>query len=83
MLISSFKNNYDYVFIDSPPVLPVADMNILSEIVDGIVFVIKADDTPKNLVKKAIKSLSAGDVVGIVLNGFQMPSKKYSKYYGY
>lgn len=81
-LVSSFKAQFDYVLIDSPPVLPVADVNILSEIVDGLLFVVKAGKTPKDLVLKAIKSIPSDKIVGIILNGAETSSMKYSKYYG-
>ncbi|MFQ5900233.1 MAG: CpsD/CapB family tyrosine-protein kinase [Thermodesulfobacteriota bacterium] len=80
-LIDSSRNRFDCVIIDCPPILPVVDMNILAEIVDGVLLVVKADKTPKDLVMKALKSLTTGEVVGLVLNNANVSSKKY--YYKY
>lgn len=72
------KSDFDYVIIDSPPILPLVDMNILSRIVDGLLLVVKAGSTPKDLVRKAINSLPAKNVAGIILNGADdIHMKKY------
>lgn len=63
------KNDFDYVIVDSPPILPLVDMNILSRLVDGLLLVVKAGSTPKDLVRKAINSLPARNVAGVILNG--------------
>lgn len=79
--LDTLKAEFDYIIIDSPPILALADMNVLSKIVDGIILVVKAGKTPKDMVLKAVKSLPVGDVVGIVLNAVDFSFKKY--YYHY
>lgn len=72
------KSDFDYVIVDSPPILPLVDMNILSRIVDGLLLVVKAGSTPKDLVKKAINSLPARNIAGVILNGADdIHMKKY------
>lgn len=72
------KNDFDYVLVDSPPILPLVDMNILSRIVDGLLLVVKAGSTPKDLVRKAVNSLPAKNIAGIILNGADdIHMKKY------
>ena len=56
-------------------------MSILSEIVDGILFVVRADKTPKDVVLKALNSNLACDIVGIILNGAAISTQKYAYYY--
>jgi Mrp family chromosome partitioning ATPase len=56
-LLNTLKTQFDYVIIDCPPILHLADMNVLSRIVDGILLVVKAGKTPKDLVLKAINSM--------------------------
>ncbi|CAG1066045.1 Putative tyrosine-protein kinase YveL [uncultured bacterium] len=63
------KSDFDYVIVDSPPILPLVDMNILSKMVDGLLLVVKAGSTPKDLVRKAVNSLPNKNVSGVVLNG--------------
>lgn len=79
-LVETFKSQFDYVIIDAPPILPVVDMNILSDIVDGVILVVRADKTPRDLVLKALKSITMDNVVGIVLNAANMLSRRYYYY---
>ncbi len=72
--------NYKYIIIDTPPIIPLADINIYSTLVDGILLVIQAGKTPRSLVKRAISTLAADKIVGAVLNGVEPIHSKY--YYG-
>jgi len=77
-VIDNVKAHFDYVIVDSPPILPLVDMNIVSRMVDGLVLVVKAGATPKDIVKKAVNSLPVKNLVGIVLNGADdIHMKKY------
>lgn len=76
-VLNLLKNQFDYVIIDSPPILPLADVNILSKMVDGLVLVVRAGKTPKDIVCKAVNSVSNGNFIGIVLNGTERSLKKY------
>ncbi len=67
-LLTALRDRFDYILIDSPPVLPFADMTVLGGIVDGIVFVVRAGKTPRHLVRTAIKDLGEAGVMGMVLN---------------
>ncbi|CAG1770273.1 Putative tyrosine-protein kinase YveL [uncultured bacterium] len=63
------KCDFDYVIVDSPPILPLVDMNLISKMVDGLLLVVKAGATPNDLVRKAVYSLPNRNVAGVVLNG--------------
>lgn len=63
------KSDFDYVIVDCPPILPLVDMNLLSRMVDGLLLVVKAGATPKDLVRKAVNSLPNKNVSGVILNG--------------
>lgn len=80
-ILSSLKEEFDILIIDSPPILSLADMNILSKLVDGILLVVRAGETPKDIVLKAVHSLSSGNIVGVILNGAERSKKKYDRYY--
>lgn len=82
MLINALKVEFDYVFLDAPPILPIADVNILTRLADGLLLVVRAGKTPKDIVKKAVNSLSDANIVGIVLNGTDRLMEKYYGYYG-
>lgn len=68
-ILERAKSDFDYVIVDSPPILPLVDMNILSRMVDGLLLVVKAGSTPKDLVRKAVNSLPKKNISGVVLNG--------------
>jgi capsular exopolysaccharide synthesis family protein len=78
--LAQLAKEFDYVIIDTPPVLPLADMNIFSNLVDGILLVVRAGKTPRDLVRKAKESLPSQKVLGIILNDMEI---NFTKYYGY
>src|SRR3989304_3402836 len=79
-IITTAREHYKYIIIDTPPIMPMADINIYSTLIDGILLVILAGKTPRSLVKRAISSLAADKLVGHVLNGVEPVHSKY--YYG-
>ncbi|MBU2487764.1 MAG: AAA family ATPase [Proteobacteria bacterium] len=64
------RKEYDYVLIDSPPVLPVADATVISTIVDGVVIVYEVGKIARTLLKRAKLTLDnvRANVVGVILN---------------
>ena len=83
-LLASLRGFGDetFVIIDSPPIHATSDPVVLSKMVDSIVFVIMADRTPRESVRRAMASLDRQKIVGVVLNQMEMaPSLKlYSSY---
>jgi capsular exopolysaccharide synthesis family protein len=77
VVMNTLKTQFDYVIVDAPPILHIADMNFISRIVDGLVLVVRAGKTPKDLVLKAVNSLSNGNMVGIILNSADISLRKY------
>jgi protein-tyrosine kinase len=78
------KESYDYVLVDTPPVVPVADTRALSQWVDGFILVVSAHRTPRPLLDEALAAMEADKVLGIVYNGDDLPvSRKYRYYYSY
>ncbi|MFQ5466241.1 MAG: polysaccharide biosynthesis tyrosine autokinase [Thermodesulfobacteriota bacterium] len=71
------RDEYDYVLIDCPPILNMADVNIISKVLDGLLLVVRAGKTPRDMVQKAVKSVSQNKFIGIALNDSEAPSKKY------
>ncbi|MGZ3534428.1 MAG: CpsD/CapB family tyrosine-protein kinase [Thermodesulfobacteriota bacterium] len=71
-----------YVIFDSPPIISTTEPTQLSKMVDGIIFVVMADRTPKGTVQRALKSIDHQKIIGIVFNQMDLnPSSHYSKYY--
>ncbi len=76
---------FQYVVIDSPPILSVADPLILSTKVDGVVLVILAAKTPREAVRKAKGALQnvGATVLGAMINKVDLENSHYSYYYRY
>ena len=83
-LINDFKEEYDYIIIDTPPVGSINDARILATKCDGTIFVIRAGQTKKNNILNAYKELEKvnANVVGSVVNGVKDSNDKYYYYYG-
>jgi capsular exopolysaccharide synthesis family protein len=78
-LLDEAKKSYDLVFIDSPPLLPVVDTKILRKIADMVLFVVRADGTPRDAVVRSLGELR--DVAGVVFN--QVSPGSFRRYYYY
>jgi protein-tyrosine kinase len=72
---------FDWVLVDSPPCLPVADARLLADVCDGIVLVVKAGSTPLELVQKAQQTFQGKKILGVVLNGVEEDGLGYRSYY--
>lgn len=56
-LLESLRPRFDYILIDAPPILPLADMNVLANLADLLVLVVRAGVTPQEIVVKAMDML--------------------------
>lgn len=84
-VMEEMKGYFDVVIFDAPPVLSVADAQILSNKCDGTILVLSAGETEKaGLVKaKEALALSQANLIGVVLNNFQLQKGHYYyQYYG-
>jgi capsular exopolysaccharide synthesis family protein len=59
---------FDWIVIDAPPLLPMADVSFWSRQSDGLLLVIREGQTPKALLKKGLETLDNPKIVGLVLN---------------
>lgn len=76
---------YDYVIIDTPPINAVADAQIISTYVDGVILVAKSGNTTQDELNEAVDTVRrvGGNLCGAVLNGLDMKSVKYAYKYKY
>jgi capsular exopolysaccharide synthesis family protein len=78
---------FDWVIIDTPPVLAVTDAVIIAPHVSGLVFVVGAEMTRRAHAERAIETIQSGrpNIIGAVLNRVDLNRNKYyySRYYGY
>jgi capsular exopolysaccharide synthesis family protein len=82
VVITKLRQHFEWILVDSPPVLAVTDSLILSEQLDGALLVVRAGETPKESVEEALTLLGEKRVAGIVLNETKSLDLTYSKYYG-
>ena len=74
--------NFDWIVIDAPPLLPMADVSFWSRQADGLLLVVREGATPKSILRKGLETLDNPKVVGVVLNeAHQVESSYYSDYY--
>lgn len=80
---NSLKEHYDYVFIDSPPVLVVTDAAILAAQVDGVLLVVNSGQTRIDHAQEAKEQLTkaSAHIMGVVLNQVKKVDRKYNYYY--
>jgi exopolysaccharide/PEP-CTERM locus tyrosine autokinase len=76
-LIQDLKSKYEnrYIIIDSSPILATTEPSVLTEIVDGIILVVKSGDTPRETIQQAVRLLNKNKILGVVLNNMQFKTK--------
>ena len=67
-LLAEVRQRYDFVVLDTPPLLPVFDSALLANAVDGVLVVVAANQTPRKLLGEALNMLDPSKVLGIVFN---------------
>jgi tyrosine-protein kinase Etk/Wzc len=86
-VLAELRESYDYIFIDSPPLIAVTDAEILADKVDATMLVVSANTTEINVLERAWSILLQNDInfIGAVLNNFIYRSSygTYYKYYYY
>jgi Mrp family chromosome partitioning ATPase len=86
--LEELRGQYDFIVLDSPPVLPVTDAVVLAREVDGVVQVVKGHDTPRELIRRARDQLLQANahLLGAVINNVDLGWGDlyfYNRYYGY
>lgn len=71
---------FDFVILDSPPAIPVHDSNLLADMCDGVLFVVKAGVTNLEVIARAAAEFESKHLLGVVLNGVG-PEATYGQYY--
>jgi capsular exopolysaccharide synthesis family protein len=83
-LLEWARQNYDFVIVDTPPVVPVTDPSIISTLVDGVILIIRSASSRKREVTEALSRLMHTDanILGVILNDYDM-KRVYGSYYYY
>ncbi|MDX9692338.1 MAG: CpsD/CapB family tyrosine-protein kinase, partial [Acholeplasmataceae bacterium] len=82
-LIAKLRETYDYVLLDTPPVIAVSDALYIAKNTDGVIFIVAQNVAKKALVKEAIQTLKRHDVplIGTILTQVDLKRGEYG--YGY
>lgn len=84
-LIQTLKETYDYVFIDTPPVMACCDAETVAKIADGVVYNVAINMAKKKDIKDSIETITShgGKVIGINVTKVKMSKKEEYYYYQY
>jgi capsular exopolysaccharide synthesis family protein len=84
-ILPHLRSRFDFIIINTPPVLPSATMGILASLADVLIMVIKAGSTPKHVVQQAFTMLGLTTEAHVILNAVEsqsMPAYIYGYPYG-
>jgi len=82
-LMDELSSRFEYIVIDSPPVLAVADAHVWETLSEATLLVVREGKTPKKMLEKALETVDRTKLVGAVLNEAAFRQQKYYGYYGY
>lgn len=84
-LIEQMSKRYDYILVDTPPINLVSDASIVTNLLDGVLLLVRQGRTRKESVRRAVANLELTGIkpLGYVLNGVDMSNGKGYGYYGY
>ncbi|MGE0084854.1 MAG: polysaccharide biosynthesis tyrosine autokinase [Desulfococcaceae bacterium] len=82
-LIRYLEKRFDFMLIDTPPILPASDALMVAPQVGGVVLVVKAGLLSRKMVKKAVEQLqmAKANILGVVLNRVDVKREGYYNYY--
>jgi protein-tyrosine kinase len=84
-LLDEAKQAFDWVILDTPPVMLLPDAHLLASMVEGAVLVVRAGSTPHELVKRSADAIGRSRILGVVLNRAELQGRHddHYQYYGY
>ncbi len=82
-LIESVKDQYRFIILDGPPILPLADINVLSGLAGIVLMVVRSGVTPKDVVQKATDMLQGSHVTRMILTDAWSEGVPYYVRHGY
>ena len=82
-MLVTLSQQYDHIILDSPPLINVTDPVILSTMVDGVIMVVHAGKSTRDVVRRASQELTGvgAKVFGVVLNNVNLQREGYDEYY--
>jgi capsular exopolysaccharide synthesis family protein len=68
-LMTQLSSQFDWIIVDSPPLLPLADTTVWARLTDGTLLVAREGKSEKKQLQRGLEALKKSDLLGIVLNG--------------
>jgi len=82
-ILARLRQEYQLIVLDSPPVVPIADSHFLAGLADGVLMVVRARQTRRELLQRAIESLGPANILGVILNDVEYGDTRYAYAYRY
>ena len=79
-LLKAARSRFDLVVLDATPILPVADVMLIQDLVDGLLLVVRSRMTPRAAIHDALGRVRADKVIGVVLNDQREYRDSYMAY---
>jgi capsular exopolysaccharide synthesis family protein len=76
-VVDELRRTFSWVIIDAPPLLPLADTNLIARYTDGAILVARQDKTVKKELKQAITSMGMNKILGLVMNASDVKESNY------
>jgi polysaccharide biosynthesis transport protein len=82
-LLEILALEFQYIIIDSPPMINVSEPIVLSTLAEGVILVVKGGDTKRSIVRRARQELASvrARVIGVVVNNLNLKTEGYDDYY--
>jgi len=80
-LLDEARRDYDYVVLDTPPLVPIPDARVISKWVDSFLLVVCANKTPRALLEESLNLMDPQKVIGLVFNNDGRPRTTDDHYY--
>jgi len=82
-IVNRAKREYRLIILDSPPIVPIADSHFLADLSDGVLLVVRARQTKRELFRRAVESVESTNILGVVLNDVEYGDTSYAYAYRY
>ncbi len=82
-ILGDLRGQFEYILLNPPPILPMADMSILARLGDLLILVVRAGSTPQHVVERALSTLRVSGQAHVVLNAVEAHTLPYYMYYNY
>jgi capsular exopolysaccharide synthesis family protein len=80
-LMSQVSDTFDWILVDSPPVIPFADTTLWAAACDHVIMIVREGVTPRNLLKKAVEAIDRQKLLGAILNESSDTKDSYYREY--